>query len=98
MTGGGTAMRTSDKDLSETDIRSAGAIQLVVRADDSDRRAWLAKAPICSALVHQHIRHLGVARMPAPFKIVRTRLGGSYFFACLAGEGRVLVDGRWQKC
>jgi hypothetical protein len=36
--------------------------------------------------------------MPAPFEIVRTRLGGSYFLACFGGEGRVLVDGRWTRC
>lgn len=36
--------------------------------------------------------------MPAPFEIVRTKLGGSYFLACFGGEGRVLVDGRWTKC
>ena len=91
-------MRSSDKDLFETDIRPAGADQTVVRADDQDTRAWLAGAPICPALSSHQIRHLGVARMPAPFAIVRTRLEGSYFLGCLRGEGRVLVDGRWQKC
>lgn len=34
--------------------------------------------------------------MPAPFRIVRTDLGGSYFLASLDGEGCVLVDGKWQ--
>jgi AraC-like DNA-binding protein len=34
----------------------------------------------------------------APYRIVRMHQGGLYFLACLSGEGRVLVDGRWQKC
>lgn len=92
------AMRQSDIDLSETDIQPRGGIEMAVRADDQDNRDWLAGAPICPALGHHQIRHLGVARMPAPFSIVRTRLGGSYFLACFGGEGRVLVDGRWKKC
>jgi AraC-like DNA-binding protein len=91
-------MRSSDKDLSENDIRPAHGDETVVRADSRDTRAWLAGAPVCLALSHHQIRHLGVARMPAPFAIVRTRLGGSYFLSCFGGEGRVLVDGRWKKC
>ena len=70
----------------------------MVRADAADLRAWLAKAPVCPALAHHQIRHLAVARMPSPFEIVRTKLGGSYFLACFGGEGRVLVDGRWTRC
>lgn len=91
-------MRANDKDLSETDIRPSGGVETVVRADQRDARAWLASAPVCPVLGHHQIRHLGVARMPAPFAIVRTRLGGSYFLSCFGGEGRVLIDGRWKKC
>ncbi len=47
----------------------------------------------------QHrIVHLGVARTLAPFEIVRTALGGSYFLACFGGLGEVLVNGRWESC
>jgi AraC-like DNA-binding protein len=91
-------MRPNDNDLSETDIRPAGAVASVVRIDTADARAWLAGAPVCPALAHHQIQHLGVAHMPAPFQIVRTKLAGSYFLACFDGEGRVLVDGRWQQC
>jgi AraC-like DNA-binding protein len=91
-------MSRSDKHLSETDIRPPNAETVMIRADASDSRAWLADAAVCPALTHHQIRHLAVARMPSPFEIVRTRLGGSYFLACFGGEGRVLVDGRWTKC
>ena len=37
-----------------------------------------------------------VARVP--YRVVRQHQGGFYFLACIGGEGRVLVDGRWQKC
>ena len=70
----------------------------MVRADAADLRPWLAKAPVCPVLANHQIRHLAVARMPSPFEIVRTRLGGSYFLACFGGEGKVLVDGRWTRC
>ena len=91
-------MRQTDQDLSERDIRPAGGETWLVRCDRADARPWLAGAPVCPALAHHHIRHVAVAHMPAPFEIVRTRLGGSYFLACFGGEGRVLVDGRWTRC
>ena len=92
------SMSRSDQQLSETDIRPAGAVVSMIRADESDSRVWLSKAAVCPALASHQIRHLAVASMPAPFEIVRTKLGGSYFLACFGGEGRVLVDGRWTKC
>lgn len=92
------AMPRRDLDLSETDIRSSQADVWIVRADNSDSRDWLRKVPACRMLANHQIRHLAVAHMPAPFEIVRTKLGGSYFLACFAGEGKVLIDGRWTKC
>ncbi len=91
-------MRRTDRNLSETDIRPAGAVVTLVRADMDDPRPWLTDAPVCPALNHYQIRHVAVAHMHAPFEIVRTQLTGSYFLACLGGEGRVLVDGRWMRC
>ncbi len=91
-------MISSDASLSETDIRPPGAAVWTVRADAQDARPWLAGSPICSALAGCQVRHLGVAEMPSPFEIVRSRLGGSYLLACFGGEGRVLVDGSWVAC
>lgn len=91
-------MRTTDNNLSETDIRSPSAVTWTVRADTRDRRPWIVGAPVCPALLQHQIVHLGIAAMPAPFEIVRTKLGGTYFLACFGGEGQVLVDGRWKRC
>jgi AraC-like DNA-binding protein len=91
-------MSRRDQQLSETDIRPAGAVVSMIRADAEDSRAWLKAAAVCTALSQHQIRHVAVAHMPSPFEIVRTKLGGSYFLACYGGEGRVLVDGRWTKC
>ncbi len=82
-------------ELEETDIRSANSETWAVRSDANDLRKWLKSAPLCDLLPQYHMLHLGVAAMPAPFRIVRTHLGGSYFLASLSGEGRVLVDGKW---
>lgn len=91
-------MRASDNNLSETDIRPARGKAIVVRASTADSRTWLKGAPVCPALAQYHIQHTAVVRMPSPFRIVRTQLGGSYFMASFGGEGRVLVDGRWFRC
>lgn len=91
-------MTSADASLSETDIRPPDAVAWTVRADASDARPWLAGSPVCPALACCQVRHLGVALMPSPFEIVRTRLEGSYLLACFGGEGRVLVDGGWVAC
>lgn len=82
----------------ERDVRNPDAETWIVKADDSDPREWLAGAAECPPMTRLQMRHAGVTRTPAPFEIVRTHLGGSYFLACFGGEGRVLVDGRWVRC
>lgn len=72
--------------------------QLVVRVDAQDPRAWLGKAPVCAALAQHRIAHVGVCLARTPYRIVRVKQSGAYFMACFAGEGRILVDGRWQVC
>lgn len=82
-------------ELSETDIRPPEGRTMAIGARSDDQRDWLKNAPHCELLSQYQILHLGVAEMPAPFRIVRTNLGGSYFLASLEGQGRVLVDGRF---
>ncbi|MFT5104617.1 MAG: AraC-like DNA-binding protein [Pseudoalteromonas tetraodonis] len=92
-------MLRNDKDLSETDIRHPESCMLTVRADDAgDGRPWHDAGARCRLLDGYHIEHAGVGRMPAPFEIVRTALGGSYFLSCFGGSGEVLVNGRWETC
>lgn len=68
----------------------------VVRADESDRREWLMDTPTCSSLSEHRIAHCGIMHATKPFEIVRVNLSGTFFFACLEGQGQVLIDGDWR--
>jgi AraC-like DNA-binding protein len=83
--------------LSETHVIGPANRLWAVRATAEDRRAFLAKSPVCPALSHAHIAHLGVQRARHPYRIVRVHQSGTFFLACVEGEGRVLADGRWQR-
>ena len=84
--------------LSETDILGPRTKQIVVRADDSDSRDWIKGQPVCKTLAQHRISHLGVREAHWPYEIVRLKQSGNFFMVCLGGEGRILVDGRWQSC
>ena len=64
----------------------------------SHTREWIVRVGECPALGPHHIAHVGVADAAAPYTMVRAHLSGSYFLACFGGEGRILLDGRWQRC
>lgn len=84
-------------ELAETHVLGSRTRMLGVRVDRRDEREWLGSLPVCS-LLHQHqIAHAGVLHAAVPFEVVRKQQSGSYFMACFEGEGRILVDGRWQK-
>jgi len=85
-------------ELTETHVLGAATRQRVVRADDHDPRPWLADAPVCPALAHHQIAHVGICEARSPYRVVRTHQSGTYFLACFGGEGRILVNGRWQAC
>lgn len=83
--------------LTETHVLPRGHRQWLVRVDEADRRPFMQGAPVCGALGRHHIAHAGVAATAAPFRVVRVDQSGTYFLACVGGEGRVLADGRWQR-
>jgi AraC-like DNA-binding protein len=91
-------MDSSMHSLVETHRVGPGSRLWTVRASPADTRRFLAGSPVCPNLALHRIAHVGVADVVAPFRIVRTRQSGTYFLACLGGEGRVLVDGRWRVC
>ena len=91
-------MRRTDQNLSGTDIGHGTREEKLVRVDTRDQRPQFQGAPVCASLARHHIVHLGVARQQGSWEVVRTKLGGTYFQATLAGEGQVEVDGRWQPC
>lgn len=61
-------------------------------------RERIVRAKDCPALAAHGIAHVGIADAAPPYTMVRTDLPGAYFLACFAGEGRILLDGRWQRC
>lgn len=85
-------------DLSETHILGPHTSQIVVRQNATDQRSWLHHAPLCPALKQHRISHTGACIAKAPYRIVRMKQSGAYFMACIAGEGRILVDGKWRIC
>ncbi len=88
----------SIKELSETHILGPRTEFRVVRASAGDKRFWMKGAATCEMLATRQIAHAGVMTARAPYRIVRANQSGLYFLACISGEGRVLVDGRWQRC
>lgn len=69
-----------------------------VQAVNVEPRPWLASFPVSRTLNPYHMVHVGIQEAHAPTKIVRTKQSTTYFLACVAGRGRVLIDGRWRIC
>ena len=88
----------SIQQLSETHIPGKPSYWRAVRANERDERKWLKALPICPALEAHRIAHTGVMVARAPHRVVRMQQSGLYFLACLEGEGRALVDGKWKTC
>ena len=91
-------MTRKHHDLSETHMLGPRTRQEVVRVDTQDARPWLRGTPVCGALAQHRIAHVGVCAARAPYRIVRVKQSGAYFMGCFAGQGRILIDGRWQVC
>lgn len=79
-------MPKANRTLSETHIDGPRSRLRVVTAGE------------CPALRAHHIAHVGIVSALPPFARVRTEPDGSFLLACFAGEGRILLDGRWQRC
>ena len=65
--------------------------------DGARSRRWVLEAKDCSELAVRHMARLGIDEAQAPYCRVRLQPAGSFFLAALEGEGRVLLEGRWQK-
>lgn len=95
---GNRKIRQNVRDISEDVHRLGDNTQAeVVVADDSDQRDWLADAWICPLLAQYKIAHTGIMSAESGLEVIRTDQSGSYFMACIEGEGEVLVNGRWKK-
>lgn len=58
---------------------------------------WWLESDQCAAFASLRIARIGVDQAAHPYQRVRLRPAGSFVMICVEGEGRVLLDGRWQK-
>lgn len=65
--------------------------------DGARSRRWILEAKECSELAVRRMARLGIDEARAPYCRVRLQPTGSFFLAVLEGEGRVLLEGRWQR-
>jgi AraC-like DNA-binding protein len=61
-------------------------------------REWIVRESECPGLAIHQITHVGVAHAAVPYQMVRTHLSGSYMLSAFEGQGKILLDGRWQTC
>lgn len=78
-------MAARHSNLLEKHILGPDTLQYIVREAD------------CPALAAKYISHVGIGDGAVPLHIVRTNLSGAYLHGTLGGEGRMLLDGRWQQ-
>jgi AraC-like DNA-binding protein len=65
--------------------------------DGPRTRRWVLERGDCGEFNAHRITRLGIEEAVAPYRRVRMQPAGSFFLACIEGEGRILLDGRWQR-
>lgn len=78
-------MSTNVADLKETTVNGPRT------------RRWVLAATDCSEFAEHRISRIGIDTAHAPYCRVRLRPTGSFFLACLEGEGQMLLEGGWQR-
>lgn len=64
--------------------------------DGPRTRRWVLDVGAHREFAAHRIARVGIEDAVAPYRRIRIRPAGSFLMACLAGRGRVLLDGRWQ--
>lgn len=91
-------MPEAPQELVDVTVHSPRTKMRGVMAFNVEMRPWLAEFPVCKALNQFQIIHVGFQETFAPMRIVRTKQTTTYFLACIGGQGRVFIDGRWRVC
>ena len=63
----------------------------------SRTRRWRVHVGECAELAAHRMARLGIETACFPYCIVRLQPKGSFFLASLEGEGRMWLEGRWQR-
>lgn len=82
------------KDSMDSELR---LFQEEVTVDGRQSRLWSLERETCPELTACRMARLGVDVAVSPYQRVRLRPEGSFFLACLEGEGDVLLEGNWQR-
>lgn len=61
-------------------------------------REWIIAGESQEALRKHHIVETGLSDAAPPYRMVRPAPPDMHLLICIAGEGRVLVEGEWQVC
>ena len=64
--------------------------------DGPRTKVWKLHATDYPELASFRLGRLGIDETQAPYRRVRIQPAGSFFLASLAGEGKILLEGRWQ--
>jgi AraC-like DNA-binding protein len=83
--------------MSETHMPAPRPLRETSR-DSPHTREHKLSAEQCPVLALHRIAHVGWVETPAPYERVRVQPSGSYVQVSVSGEGRILLDGRWQIC
>lgn len=65
--------------------------------DGPRTRRWVVEERECAELRTHRMARLGMDEARRPYRRVRVSPTGSFVLACTGGEGRILLDGRWQR-
>ena len=65
--------------------------------DGPRTRRWVLECGECAEFDAHRIARLGMEEAVAPYRRVRMQPAGSFFLATTEGEGRILLDGKWQR-
>lgn len=65
--------------------------------DGPRTRRWSLDSRQCAEFAAHHIAWLGIDTVSAPYRRVRLSPSGSFLLASLDGEGRIWLEGRWER-
>lgn len=91
-------MSEKREELADVTLLGPETVARGVQAPNVEPRPWIKDFPVCQALSHYQMIHIGIEEAAAPMRIVRCRQTTTYFLACFGGRGRVLIDGAWRIC
>lgn len=79
-------------------VGMTGADELIeTTVDGAKSRRWVVEASACGALGAHRLARLGIDAAVTPYRRVRMSPAGSFVLACVSGEGRMLLEGKWQR-